>query len=95
MEAITRHMSSRRFYNMGYSSGVFSILAQGGIALIVNYIVGFYGYVRYSIKIHRYELVSMLIIIVMILITSIFHYTFIMMILLAYGYALLADRAIK
>lgn len=95
MEAITRHMSSRRFYNMGYSSGVFSILAQGGIALIVNYIVGFYGYVRYSIKIHRYELVSMLIIIVMILITSIFHYTFIMMILLAYGYALLADRSIK
>ena len=95
MESITRHMSSKRFYNMGYSSGLFSILAQGGIALLANYIIGFLGYIRYSIKIHRYELVSMLIIIIMILITSIFHYTFIMMIFLAYGYALLANRSIK
>ena len=95
MESITRHMSSRRFYNMGYSSGLFSILAQGGIALFVNYIIGFLGYIKYSIKIHKYELVSMLIIIITILITSIFHYTFIMMIFLAYGYALLANRSKK
>lgn len=95
MDAITRHMSSLRTYNMGYSSGMFSILAQGGIALLINYIVGFGGYIKYSASIHRYEIVSMLIIIIMILVTSIFHYTFIMMLLLAYGYALLADRTIQ
>lgn len=95
MEAITNYMSSKRSYNMGYSSGVFSILAQGGIALAVNYCIGFLGYVIYSIKIHRYELISMLIIILLILVTSIFHYTFAMMLLLAYGYALLADKLVK
>ena len=31
----------------------------------------------------------------MILVTSIFHYTFAMMLLLAYGYALLADKLVK
>lgn len=95
MDAITRHMSSLRSYNMGYSSGIFSILAQGGIALLINYIVGFCGYIKYSVSIHRYETVSMIIIIIIILLTSIFHYTFIMMIILAYGYALLAEKTIK
>lgn len=95
MEAITHYMSNNRFYNMGYSSGIFSILAQGGIALFINYIVGFSGYLKYSIKTHKYELVPMLIVIVLILITSLFHYTFIMMLLLAYGYALLLSKSIK
>ena len=88
-------MSSRRSYNMGYSSGVFSILAQGGIALFINYMVSFGGYIKYSIKTHKYELIPMLIVIVLILITSLFHYTFVMMLLLAYGYALLLVRSIK
>lgn len=95
MEAITHHMSSRRSYNMGYSSGVFSILAQGGIALFINYMVSFGGYIKYSIKTHKYEFIPMLIVIVLILITSLFHYTFVMMLLLAYGYALLLVRSIK
>lgn len=92
MDAINWHMSTIRSYNMGYSSGIFSILAQGGIFLIINYIVGFIGYIKYSINIHRYELFAMIIIIFLILITSIFQYTFIMMIILAYGYTLLSVK---
>ena len=79
---------------MGYSSGIFSILAQGGIALFINYLVGFGGYIRYSLKNHKYELIAMLIIIILILATSIFHYTFVMLLFLAYGYSLLFNRTL-
>lgn len=95
MDAITHYMSSRRSYNMGYSSGLFSILAQGGLVLTLNYLIGFCGYVIYSLKNHRYELIAMLIIVILVLITSIFHYTFILLLLLAYGYALLFNKTFK
>lgn len=95
MDAINWHMSAIRAYNTGYSSGIFSILAQGGIFLIINYIIGFIGYIKYSISLHRFELCAMIIIIFIILVTSIFQYTFIMMIILAYGYALLTLEIAK
>lgn len=95
MDAINWHMSTIRAYNTGYSSGIFSILAQGGIFLIINYIIGFIGYIKYSISLHRFELCAMIIIIFIILVTSIFQYTFIMMIILAYGYALLTLEIAK
>lgn len=94
MDTITHYMSSRRSYNMGYSSGIFSILAQGGIALFINYLVGFGGYIRYSLKNHKYELIAMLIITILILATSLFHYTFVMLLFLAYGYSLLFNRTL-
>ena len=91
MKSINRYMSSYRLYNMGYSSGIFSVLAQGGIALFCNYVFGFWGYIKFSINLHRFELIAMLIVILVILLTSIFQYTFVMMLLLAYGYALLIN----
>ena len=92
MDAITYYMSSRRSYNMGYSSGMFSVLAQGGIALMLNYIIAFVGYIKYSVQFHRYELISMSIIVILIFITSLFHFTFVMLLILAYGYALLIHK---
>ena len=89
MDAIIYYMSSRRSYNMGYSSGMFSVLAQGGIALMLNYIIGFLGYIKYSVQFHRYELISMSIVVILIFITSLFHFTFVMLLIMAYGYALL------
>lgn len=89
MKSIEAHMSSFRFYNMGYSSGLFSVLAQGGILLFLNYFFGFCGYVIRAIKLRQYELIAMLAIFTIIFITAIFQNTFLMMLFLAYGYAFL------
>ena len=91
MDAIENYMSSYRFYNMGYSSGLFSILAQGGMLLFFNYAVGFYGFIKKSIRLHRYELMAFIMIYIIILITTIFQNTFLMMFILAYGYALIPE----
>lgn len=91
MDAIEKYMSPYRFYNMGYSTGLFSILAQGGLLLFLNYAVGFYGFIKKSIRLHRYELIAFLMIYMIILVTTIFQNTFLMMLILAYGYALIPD----
>lgn len=91
MEAIENHMSSYRLYNMGYSSGLFAILAQGGLLLFLNYAVSAYGFIKQSLRMHRYELITFLTIYIIILITTIFQNSFLMMFILAYGYALIPD----
>lgn len=50
MEAIEKNYSSFRVYNMGYSSGFFSVLAQGGILLMAIYIIGLIGFMMYGIR---------------------------------------------
>lgn len=91
MEAIIRNMSSYRFYNMGYSSGLFTILAQGGLAWFAIYVISFWGYIKYSFQNGRFEILAMLITYIIILIVSIFQNSFLMMFILAYGFLLLSE----
>lgn len=89
MEAIEKNYSSFRIYNMGYSSGFFSVLAQGGIILMSIYIIGLIGFMLYGIRKNCYELLAFLMIIVIIWVMTIFQNSFLMMLLLTHGYALL------
>lgn len=89
MEAIEKNYSSFRVYNMGYSSGFFSVLAQGGILLMAIYIIGLIGFMMYGIRKKSYELFAFLMVIVIIWVMTIFQNSFLMMILLAHGYAFL------
>lgn len=90
VKPIQNYMSSFRFNNMGYSSGLFSILAQGGLLLMSLYALSFYGYIKFSIYKHKNEIFAMMFSIFVILIQTIFQDTFIMMIILSYGYVLLS-----
>lgn len=89
MDAIENHMSFIRSYNKGFSSGLFVILAQGGLLFATVYLAAFAGYVRFSIKSGVRELFAMLLIMIILLVTTVFHYTFVMMLLLSYGFAFL------
>ena len=59
--------------------------------MFFNYAVGFYGFIKKSIRLHRYELMAFIMIYIIILITTIFQNTFLMMFILAYGYALIPE----
>lgn len=89
MDAIENNYSSFRLYNMGYSSGFFAVLAQGGIAFTVLYIFGLLGYLVYGVKTICFELLAFLVVILILWAMTIFQNSFLMMFLLAYGYAFL------
>lgn len=84
--AVEQFMSAFRWFNMGFSSALFSVLSQGGILFFSVYFLGFFLGIRTGRKRNRNLLVFTAVIIAEFIMTS-FHFTFLLMLLLAYFYS--------
>ncbi len=88
-ETIVRYMSEARLKasNTGLSNSILTLLAQGGIYMLIFYIIPAIKMIRYGIKNKNNNIIIFTLTIVALFITTIFLYKPIMIFLLAIGYA--------
>ena len=84
---IKQHMSSFRANNKGLSNSLLVVLAEGGIYLILFYSIPILKTMYYGLKYKKYYLIVFTLIITGLAMTTIFHFTAMMINLLAMGYA--------
>lgn len=85
---IKQYMSYFRVDNQGLSNSILVILAEGGIYLFTLYAIPFIKMLYYGNKYKNKHLITFTVIILILLITTIFHFTAMIINLLAMGYAL-------
>ncbi|NRY62050.1 O-antigen ligase family protein [Clostridium beijerinckii] len=83
-------MSENFRTNTGFSNAIFTVLSQGGIVLMLVYVISIIGYFRCFLKYKNKVVLVFEIIFLIEFVVTLFQYTFIMMILLAYGYTYMA-----
>lgn len=87
MDALTPYMSAFRGSNTGVSSGLFTVLAQGGIMLSLVYLIPLLGGIICTIKHSKRKVCAFMIVSMLEFIVTYFPYTFFMLLILAYGYS--------
>ena len=90
--AVEQYMSSFRWWNTGFSSAFLSVLSQGGIVLFSVYFFAFYNGFRSAIKERRKEVAIFVGIVLVEFFITLFHYTFLLLFLLAFCYSLYITR---
>lgn len=79
--------------NNGFSNAIFTVLSQGGCVLFLVYLVPIISYFRYGVKGRNKSVFVFGIIFLIEFIVTLFQYTFLMMILLSFGYALIISNS--
>lgn len=84
LEAIRDHMSEWRYFNLGYSSGLMWVLSDGGFWFGVAYLYPIVRAVVYGIKHRQIKIVLFAIALFVIVLITVFHYSFLMTLLLLF-----------
>ncbi len=86
--AVEEYMSSFRWWNTGFSSALLSILSQGGVVLFSAYLMAFILGLKSALKVKDKSMVAFIIVVVLELIVTTVHFTFLVFFLLSYFYML-------
>ena len=82
--------------NTGFSNSIFTVLSQGGIVLFLVYVVPIMTCFMYGIKKNDKGILIFSMIFFIEFIVTLFQYTFLMMILLSFGYSfIITNKNIK
>lgn len=92
--ALENLMISSSRTNTGFSNTVFTVLSQGGVILFIIYLIPIVGYFRYSIKMKDGKILILGCIFFIEFVVTLFQYTFLMMLFLSLGYALIINDKI-
>jgi hypothetical protein len=84
LRAIRRHMSEWRHFNLGYSSGLMWVLSDGGIWFAAAYLYPIIRAVVYGIRRRQIKIVLFAIALFVIVLITVFHYSFLMTLLLLF-----------
>ena len=84
LEAIRASMSEWRFFNMGYSSGLLWVLSDGGLWFGVAYLYPIVRAVVYGIRHRQIKIVLFAVALFAIVLITVFHYSFLMTLLLLF-----------
>ena len=77
-------MSEWRFFNMGYSSGLLWVLSDGGLWFGVAYLYPIVRAVVYGIRHRQIKIVLFAVALFAIVLITVFHYSFLMTLLLLF-----------
>ncbi len=86
--AVEKYMSAFRWWNTGFSSALLSVLSQGGLVLFSVYLFAFIFGFKNAIKARNKSMVAFVGVILLELIVTTVHFTFLILFLLAYCYML-------
>jgi len=86
--AVEEYMSSFRWWNTGFSSAILSILSQGGLVLFSAYLMAFILGLKSALKVKDKSMGTFIIVVVIELIVTTVHFTFLVLFLLSYCYML-------
>lgn len=93
LRAIRRRMSEWRHFNLGYSSGLMWVLSDGGLWFGAAYLYPIVRAVVYGIKHRQIKIVLFALSLFVIVLITVFHYSFLMTLLLLFLAMVGRDRA--
>lgn len=93
LRAIRRRMSEWRYFNLGYSSGLMWVLSDGGLWFAAAYLYPIVRAVVYGIRHRQIKILLFAIALFVIVLITVFHYSFLMTVLLLFLATVGRDRA--
>lgn len=91
-ESLIQNMNALRLYNTGMSNSIFTVLAQGGLYLLIFYLLPVYALFIRCLRQKKMRIICAISLFVVEFVITIFPYKFIMFFLLATMYALILNK---